>query len=134
MQESAISQAVRIHESLCPSEAVIGATEESDSQKIMAIITIARFLKDFPEEAFFTKEKSATRETAELVGEKIKAQMVLKGVSQREICRTLHVAPATVSLIVSGKKKSRRIRRAIAKALGASYESLWNEPELKKAA
>jgi len=65
---------------------------------------------------------------------KVKAQMVLKGVSQREICSALHVAPATVSLIVSGKKKSRRIRRAIAKALGASYASLWNEPEFKKAA
>lgn len=64
----------------------------------------------------------------------VKAQMVLKGVSQREICRALHVAPQTVSLIVSGKKKSRRIRKAIAKALGVSYESLWHEPEYKKAA
>lgn len=65
---------------------------------------------------------------------KVKSMMVLKGVSQRDICRDLHVAPATVSLIVSGKKKSRRIRRAIAAALGASYESLWHEPEFKKAA
>lgn len=65
---------------------------------------------------------------------KVKAQMVLKGVTQREICRTLHVTPATVSLIVSGKKKSRRVRKAIAKALGARYEELWHEPEHKKAA
>lgn len=65
---------------------------------------------------------------------KVKSMMVLKGVSQREICRALHVTPATVSLIVSGKKKSRRVRRAIAKALGVPYNDLWHEPEYKKAA
>lgn len=65
---------------------------------------------------------------------KVKSMMVLKGVSQREICRSLHVTPATVSLIVSGKKKSRRVRKAIAKALGVAYNDLWHEPEYKKAA
>ena len=56
---------------------------------------------------------------------KIKALMVLKGVKQVDICRKLHVRAATVSQIVSGKKKSARIRLAIAKALGMQVEELW---------
>lgn len=65
---------------------------------------------------------------------KVKAMMVLKGVKQRDICRALKVKPGTVSLIVSGRKKSDRIRRAIAQALGVSIQELWPETPKKKAA
>jgi DNA-binding XRE family transcriptional regulator len=57
--------------------------------------------------------------------DRVKSLMVLKGVKQVDICRKLHVTPQTVSLIVSGKKKSARIRAAIAKALGVKVEDLW---------
>ena len=64
----------------------------------------------------------------------IKALMVLKGVKQADICRKLHVRPASVSQIVSGKKVSARIRAAIAKALGVTVSDLWPENNHKKAA
>jgi len=67
---------------------------------------------------------------------KVKSMMVLKGVKQVDICRKLNVAPATVSLIVSGKKVSARIRKAIARALGVKVEELWlaNNNNRRKAA
>lgn len=65
---------------------------------------------------------------------KIKAMMVLQGVKQADICRELNVKPSTVSLIVSGKKKSSRVRKAIAVALGKRVEDLWPErPRIKAA-
>lgn len=51
--------------------------------------------------------------------------MVLNGIKQIDICRKLHVKPATVSQIVSGKRKSDRIQRAIAKALNMQVDELW---------
>lgn len=71
----------------------------------------------------------------QLSGEdRVKSLMVLKGVQQVDICRKLHVTPATVSLIVSGKKTSARVRLAIAKALGMRVEELWPNDGHKKAA
>jgi len=70
-------------------------------------------------------DKSDNGGTKKRVNNKVKSLMVLKGVKQVDICRKLHVTPQTVSLIVSGKKKSARIRAAIAKALGVKVEDLW---------
>jgi len=56
----------------------------------------------------------------------VKALMVLKGIKQKDICRELNVKPPTVSLVVSGKAKSKRIRRAICKATGLPW-SIWEE-------
>jgi transcriptional regulator with XRE-family HTH domain len=65
---------------------------------------------------------------------KVKAMMVIKGIKQVDICRRLDVRPSTVSLIVSGKKKSARIRAAIAKALGVPVADLWPKNNEQKAA
>lgn len=56
---------------------------------------------------------------------RVKALMVLKGIKQADICVLLGVRASSVSLIVSGKKRSRRIRTAIAQALGVRVEELW---------
>lgn len=64
---------------------------------------------------------------------KVKALMVLKGVKQADICHMLHVKPSSVSLVVSGKKTSERIRCAIALALGVRVEELWPNRKQKAA-
>lgn len=59
------------------------------------------------------------------MGKKIRARLLMKGITLAEIARGLGVSRTWVSLVVNGHKKSRRIQEAIADALGVSYESLW---------
>lgn len=63
---------------------------------------------------------------------KVKALMVLNGIKGVDIAKKLKVSPVTVYIVISGKGKSRRIQKAIAEALGMSFEELW--PENTKAA
>ena len=48
---------------------------------------------------------------------KVKSLMVLKGIKSIDIARKLGVSHITVSIILTGKGKSRRIQKAIADAL-----------------
>lgn len=63
---------------------------------------------------------------------KVKAMMALRGIKGVDIARTLHLSPVTVSIIVTGRGKSRRVQQAIAAALKMSVAELW--PDTKKAA
>ena len=62
-------------------------------------------------------------------GEKyrVKAFMVKSGIKQSAIASRLDLSPSTVSLVVSGKKKSTRVRREIATTLGMEVSELWPE-------
>lgn len=64
----------------------------------------------------------------------IKAALILAGVKQSRLADSLGVSRALVSLVVSGKKKSSRVRQAIARALGLKVEDLWPAGGTKKAA
>lgn len=55
----------------------------------------------------------------------VKSLMVLRGVKQIDICRKLEVTPGAISMVVSGKRGSPRLRQAIASALGKRVEDLW---------
>lgn len=55
----------------------------------------------------------------------IKALIVLNGISISDIARQAKVSRQWVSMVVNGHKKSRRIRKAIASAVGKSVEELW---------
>jgi len=59
----------------------------------------------------------------------VKAFLVQAGIKQSDIARRLRVSPTTVCLIVSGKKKSARVRREIARQLGMKVTELWPERE-----
>lgn len=59
---------------------------------------------------------------------KVKALMILEGISQTDIANQLGVKRCTVSGAVNGLRKSRHVQRAIATALGVDYEELWGEP------
>lgn len=54
-----------------------------------------------------------------------KILMLRKGITQAEIARRLGVSGATVSLVVSGRMRSRRVEQEIAEALGLPREILW---------
>lgn len=63
---------------------------------------------------------------------KIKALMILKGVKSIDIARKLGVSHVTVSVVLTGKGKSRRIQQAIADALGVSFHDIWSKKNNKK--
>lgn len=57
----------------------------------------------------------------------IKALLVARGIKISDIAKELNVAVPTVSLVISGRDKSKRIKAAIAEKLGFSPEELWPE-------
>lgn len=63
---------------------------------------------------------------------KIKALMVLKGVKSIDIATQTGVSPTWVSLVLNGHKKSKRIRQAIADALGIKVKDLWSNNQKPK--
>lgn len=56
-----------------------------------------------------------------------KILMLRKGITQAEIARRLGVSGPTVSLVVSGRMRSRRVEQEIAESLGLPREILWPE-------
>ncbi len=62
----------------------------------------------------------------------IKVLLVVAGVKQVDIARRLRVSRSFVSEVVAGKKRTYRIRRAIARALGVTVAELW--PDSREAA
>ena len=58
---------------------------------------------------------------------KVKALLVLNGIKQVTISRKLKVTPTVVSFVISGKRKSARISKAIAQELNMKVEELWPE-------
>lgn len=57
---------------------------------------------------------------------KAKSLMVLKGITSVSLARKLGITPTWMSLIVNGRKESRRVQKAIADALGVDYAVLWH--------
>ncbi|WP_287962504.1 helix-turn-helix domain-containing protein [Alcanivorax sp.] len=55
----------------------------------------------------------------------IKAALLLRGVSQTEIAEAARVERSRVSEVINGRRTTRRIREAVAKALGRDVEAIW---------
>jgi transcriptional regulator with XRE-family HTH domain len=62
------------------------------------------------------------------MSQEVKARMVRKKISQALIANKLELTPGTVSAVVNGKRKSKRVQEAIAEELGVKYETLWGRP------
>jgi lambda repressor-like predicted transcriptional regulator len=56
---------------------------------------------------------------------KIKILMMEKGLSGSDIARMAGVHRTAVYHVISGRARSQRIQRIIARELGVPYESLW---------
>ncbi|MCL4514709.1 MAG: MarR family transcriptional regulator [Firmicutes bacterium] len=57
--------------------------------------------------------------------QEIRALLILKRVSQRQIARRLKVTDAAVSQVISGLEKNQRIRQSIAEALDMPASKIW---------
>lgn len=55
----------------------------------------------------------------------VKELLKKKGVTQNQIARDLEVHPSHIGRVVSGKKKSLRVRLHICTRFNKSYEELW---------
>lgn len=58
---------------------------------------------------------------------KIRALLVEEGITLTSIARSMGLTPATVGDVVTGGRQSRRVKRAVAKALRMSPKELWPE-------
>lgn len=58
----------------------------------------------------------------------IKNALKERQTTQTQIAKMLHVSPVSVNDVVTGKRKTPRIRQAIAFALGKSVSEIWPEP------
>ena len=63
---------------------------------------------------------------------KVKSLMALKGIKGVDVAAQLGVSRVTVSIVITGKGKSKRIQQAIADILGVSYGKLWNGKKRKE--
>lgn len=57
--------------------------------------------------------------------EQIKAAMRMRGVTPSALADRLEVSPATVSQVITGRTRSRRIMAAIADVTGTKVDVLW---------
>ncbi|OUN00482.1 MAG: hypothetical protein BAA04_08260 [Firmicutes bacterium ZCTH02-B6] len=55
----------------------------------------------------------------------IRAALILRGVKQRDVAQELGVSEAIVSQVISRKRTSERIERAIARAIGRPVHEVF---------
>ena len=65
---------------------------------------------------------------------RIKIAMLKKGISGAEIARRTGVTRVAVYHVIEGRSQSRKLRQAIADALGVRVADLWPSHRPKKAA
>ena len=63
-----------------------------------------------------------------------KIAIIRSGKSQAQIARELHVSKVIVTHVIKDQRMSRRVRMAIARALGMPVEKIWPQNNKKKAA
>jgi transcriptional regulator with XRE-family HTH domain len=64
---------------------------------------------------------------------RVKAEMALRGLSNRELARRVGVTEGWLSKVVHGRVKSPRVREAIARELGVPVKKLWSNNNRKAA-
>ena len=67
-------------------------------------------------------------------GYQIRAAMLAKNISVTSIAKKLGIAVPNISQVIHGDKKTPRIRKAIADAVGIPISELWPESESVKSA
>ncbi len=64
----------------------------------------------------------------------IKIELLKAGINQNQIAKKLGVVPTLVSQVVHGVRPVKRVRQAIADAVGKPIEELWPEESSNKVA
>lgn len=55
----------------------------------------------------------------------IKAELVRRGIKQRDIARAFGISPNAIWRIIARKSKSDRVQRQIASAIGRPFDEVW---------
>jgi lambda repressor-like predicted transcriptional regulator len=55
----------------------------------------------------------------------IKSQLILQGIEIQDIAKDVGVSPTMVGFVVAGKRKSLRVRKAIARKLRMDITDIW---------
>lgn len=58
---------------------------------------------------------------------RIKIEFLKKGMTQFEIARKMNVSRAAICMTIKGEIMSKKLRNAIARALGKRVEELWGD-------
>lgn len=66
-------------------------------------------------------------EAIRITPEEIKASLILKKITQASIAKKLEVAPSLVSMVIHGTDKNKKVRRAIARALGKKVRDIFQD-------
>ena len=82
-----------------------------------------------PKKLVLKTEKSTIRIVPASHGDLIRALLAARGIRISDIARELNVSLPTVSLVISGRNRSRRVEKTVAERLGMKYEELWPEPK-----
>lgn len=72
---------------------------------------------------------TTTRKRKGRKGNYIRSLLALHGITMKEIAEQEGVSLPMISMTAAGDRKSPRVRRAIAKALGMTYLDLWREED-----
>ena len=64
----------------------------------------------------------------------IKKALLDARLKQIDVARKLHVSRQFVNSVIKGQRPTRRVREAIAKAVGKAVDELWPSKPLEKAA
>lgn len=58
--------------------------------------------------------------------------LIGRGIKQKDIAKTLGVTRSCISIVINGHQQSRRVKQAVANALGAKVTDLWPEEKTPK--
>lgn len=65
----------------------------------------------------------------ERTAREIKSLMVILGIKQTDLAKKARVKRASINMVIAGKRKSTRLRRLIAQAVGKKVTYYWPEEE-----
>ena len=60
-----------------------------------------------------------------MTSNQIKARLIERGIKILDIANRARVSPTTVSVVLTGKGKSRHIQMVIARAIDMKYSDVW---------
>mgnify|MGYP001093293609 CR=1 FL=1 len=69
--------------------------------------------------------QSQLRKIADMPAEQIKAALLLRGIAQVDVARSLGVSYSMINKTIEGRSVSHRVRTAIAEAIGKDLKEIW---------
>lgn len=62
----------------------------------------------------------------------IKAELMRRGIRQRDIARAFGISPPAVAAVIARRSTSRRVQQQIAAAIVRPFDEVWGPPPVNK--